>query len=90
MAPEYGGSAGVDAPAIPLADGGAEDRAAEGKQSGERPERNLMPESIENAGLLPCFVVSFPHGKQEEHCRKHPGHGDHLTGVIRFSAGETC
>ena len=33
-------------------------------------------------GFLPCFVVSFSYGKQEEHCRKHPGNGDHLTGGI--------
>ena len=43
--------------------------------------------------LLPYFLfvvligmsgvmVSFSHGKQEEHCRKHPGNGDHLTGGI--------
>ena len=43
-------------------DGGAEDRAAEGKQGGERSERNMIPESIENTGLLPRFVVSFSHG----------------------------
>ena len=62
MAQEHGGSAGPDAPAIPLADGGTEDRAAEGKQSGKWPECDLMPENIENTGFLPCFVVSFTHG----------------------------
>ena len=62
MAPEHGGSAGSDAAAVPLVDGGAEDRAAEGKQGGERSERNMIPESIENTGLLPRFVVSFSHG----------------------------
>ena len=54
----------------------------QGKQSSERSERNIIPESIENAGFLTCFMVSFSHGKQEEHCRKHPGNGDHLTGGI--------
>lgn len=62
MASEHGGSAGSDAPAIPLADGGAEDRAAEGKQSRERPECNIRPEFIENIGFLPYYVVSFTHG----------------------------
>lgn len=52
----------VDAAAVPLADGGAEDRAAEGKQGSERPERNLMPESAESIGFLACFMVSFTHG----------------------------
>ena len=69
-------------PAVPLADGGTEDRAAEGKQSGVRSERDLMPESAESTGFLRCFVVSFLHGKQEGHCRKHPGNGKHLTGGI--------
>ena len=82
MASEHGGSAGPDASTVPLADGGTEDRAAQGKQSSEQPERDLIPESIENAGFLTCFMVSFSHGKQEEHCRKHPGNGDHLTGGI--------
>ena len=82
MASEHGGSAGPDAAAVPLADGGAEDRAAEGKQGSVRSERNLMPESIENTGLFSCFVVSFPHGKEEGHCRKHPGNGDHFAGGI--------
>ena len=63
MASEHGGSAGPDAAAIPLADGRTEDRAAEGKQSSVLPERDLMPESIENTGLLPRFVVSFSYGK---------------------------
>ena len=53
----------VDAAAVPLADGGAEDRAAEGKQSSERSERNIIPESIENTGFLSRFVVSFSYGK---------------------------
>ena len=89
MASEHGGSAGFNAPAIPLADGGTEDRAAEGKQGSVRPERNIIPGSIENTGFLSRFVVSFIHGKQEEHCRKHPGNGDHFAGGIRFSAGTT-
>ena len=63
MASEHGGSAGPDAAAIPLADGGAEDRAAEGKQGSVRPKRNMMPESIENTGFLLRFVVSFSYGK---------------------------
>ena len=87
MASEHGGSAGLNASAVPLADGGAEDRAAEGKQGSVRPERDLIPGSTENTGFLSCFVVAFPHGKQEEHCRKHPGNGDHFAGGIRFSAG---
>ena len=66
MAPEYGGSAGPDASTVPLADGGAEDRAAQGKQSSERPERDLIPESIKNAGFLTCFMVS-DHA-QAAHC----------------------
>lgn len=53
----------IDAAAIPLADGGAEDRAAEGKQGSVRPKRNMMPESIENTGFLLRFVVSFSYGK---------------------------
>ena len=53
----------IDAAAIPLADGGAEDRAAEGKQSSERSERNIIRESIENTGFLFHFVVSFSYGK---------------------------
>ena len=89
MAPEHGGSAGLNTSAVPLADGGTEDRAAQGKQGSVRPERNIIPGSIENTGFLSCFVVSFSHGKQEEHCRKHPGNGDHFTGGIRFSAGTT-
>mgnify|MGYP000288452188 CR=1 FL=1 len=52
----------IDAAAIPLADGGAEDRAAEGKQSRERPECNIRPEFIENIGFWAYFVVSFTHG----------------------------
>ena len=63
MAPEYEGSAGPDASIVPLADGGTEDRAAQGKQSSERSERDLIPESIENAGFLSRFVVSFSYGK---------------------------
>ena len=62
MAQEHGGSADPDTPTVPLADGGTEDRAAEGKQSGVRPERNLMPESTESIGFLACFMVSFTHG----------------------------
>ena len=82
MAPEHRGGAGPDTPTVPLADGGAEDRAAEGEQGGVRPECDIMPKSGENAGFLACFVVSFTHGTREENCRKHPGHGDHLTGGI--------
>ena len=52
----------IDAAAIPLADGGAEDRAAEGKQGSVRPERDLMPESTESIGFLACFMVLFTHG----------------------------
>ena len=62
MAPEQGRGAGPDAAAVSLADGGAEDRAAEGKQSRERPECNIIPEGIENIGFGACFVVSFTHG----------------------------
>ena len=62
MASEHGGSAGLNTPAVPLADGGTEDRAAEGKQGSVRPERNIIRESIENTGFLPHFVVSFTHG----------------------------
>ena len=40
MAPEYGRSAGPDVPTVPPTDGGAEDRAAKGKQSGVWPERD--------------------------------------------------
>ena len=40
----------------------AVDRAAEGKQGSERPERNLMPESAKSIGFLACFMVSFTHG----------------------------
>lgn len=87
MAPEHRGGAGPDTPTIPLADGGTEDRAAEGKQGSVRSERDLIPGNTENTGFLSCFVVAFPHGKQEEHCRKHPGNGDHFAGGIRFSAG---
>ena len=43
MAPEYGGSAGPDASTVPLADGGTEDRAAEGKQSGVWLKRDIVP-----------------------------------------------
>ena len=60
--PEHGRGAGPDTSTVPLADGGAEDRAAEGKQGSVRPERNLMPESAESIGFLACFVVSFTHG----------------------------
>ena len=35
MAPEYGGSAGPDASTVPLADGGAEGRAAKGPPPGD-------------------------------------------------------
>ena len=63
MASEHGGSAGPDASTVPLADGGTEDRAAQGKQSSERSERNIIPESIENTGFLSRFVVSFSYGK---------------------------
>ena len=62
MATEHGGSAGPDAPTVPLADGGAEDRAAEGKQGSVRPERNLTPESAESIGFLACFMVLFTYG----------------------------
>ena len=51
MAQKHRGSAGLDAPAVPLADGGTEDRAAEGKQSSEWPECNIMPENAENIGF---------------------------------------
>ena len=63
MAPEHRRGAGPDAPAIPLADGGAEDRAAEGKQSRERPEYNIRPEFIGNIGFGAYFMVSFTHGR---------------------------
>lgn len=33
------------------------------KQSSERSERNIIPESIENTGFLSRFVVSFSYGK---------------------------
>ena len=62
MASEHGGSAGLNASAVPLANGGAEDRAAEGKQGSVRPERDLMPESTESIGFLACFMVLFTHG----------------------------
>ena len=41
-----------------------------------------MPESTENIGLLLYFMVLFTHGKEEGHCRKHPGNGDHFAGGI--------
>ena len=63
MASEHGGSAGLNTSTVPLADGGAEERAAEGKQSSERSERNIIPEGIENTGFLSRFVVSFSYGK---------------------------
>lgn len=62
MAQEHGGSADPDTPTVPLADGGTEDRAAEGEQGSVRPERDLMPKSTENSGFGACFVVSFTHG----------------------------
>ena len=82
MASEHGGGAELNTSTVPLVDGGAEDRAAKGEQGGVRPERNLMPESTENIGLLLCFMVLFTHGKEEGHCRKHPGNGDHFAGGI--------
>ena len=57
MAQEHGGSAGPDTPTVPLADGGAEDRAAESKQDSVGSERDLMPKNIDNSGFLTCFVV---------------------------------
>ena len=59
MTPEHGRGAGHDAAAIPLANGGTEYRTAEGKQSGVRPERDIMPERSEFTGFLSYFVVSF-------------------------------
>ena len=47
----------IDAAAIPLADGGAEDRAAESKQDSVGSERDLMPKNIDNSGFLTYFVV---------------------------------
>ena len=63
MAPEHGGSAGLNTSAVPLADGGTEDRAAKGEQSCVRPERDMMLESTENTDFLPDFVVSFSYEK---------------------------
>ena len=82
MAHKHGGSADPDTPTVPLADGGTEDRAAEGKQGSVRSERDLIPGNTENTGLFSRFVVSFPHGKEEGHCRKHPGDGNHFAGGI--------
>ena len=62
MAQKHRGSAGLNTSTVPLADGGAEDRAAEGKQSSERSERDLIPGSTESIGFLACFVVLFTHG----------------------------
>lgn len=63
MAQKHRGSAGLNTTTVPLVDGGAEDRAAEGKQSSERSECNIIRESIENTGFLSHFVVSFSYGK---------------------------
>lgn len=65
MASEHGGSAGLNTSTVPLADGGAEDRAAEGKQSSERSERNIIPESIENTGFCPVLWYHFLMGNEK-------------------------
>ena len=65
MAQEHGGSAGPDTPTVPLADGGAEDRAAEGKQSGVRPEYNLMAERAESVGFLTVLWYHFLMGNEK-------------------------
>lgn len=59
MAQEHGGSAGIDAAAVPLADGGDGARVVEGKHGDVRPERDLMSESTENTGFLTylCGII---------------------------------
>ena len=59
MAQKYRGSAGIDTPAIPLADGGAEDRAAESKQDSVGPECDLMPKTSITVTFWPIFWHDF-------------------------------
>ena len=57
MAEHEGRGSGSDAAAIPLADGGAKHRAAEGAQAGDRAEYDIILETVENAGLFCIFVI---------------------------------
>ena len=57
MAAKQRRGAAADAPAVPLADGRTEDRAAKGKQGGVWFEHPLKPKRGESTGFLDCFVV---------------------------------
>ena len=57
MAEDEERGADSDAAAIPLADGGAKHRAAEGAQASGRAEHDIIVETVENAGLLRIFVI---------------------------------
>ena len=57
MAEDEERGADSDAAAIPLADGGAKHRAAEGAQAGDRAEHDIIVKTIKNAGLSGIFVV---------------------------------
>ena len=47
MAEDEERSTGSDAAAIPLADGGAKHRAAEGTQAGDRAEHDIIAKTVE-------------------------------------------
>ena len=57
MAEDAERGTGFDAAAIPLADGVAKHRAAEGTQAGDRAENDIIVETVENAGLSRIFVI---------------------------------
>ena len=57
MAEDEERGADSDTAAIPLADGGAKHRAAEGAQAGDRAEHDIIMETVENAGLSRIFVI---------------------------------
>ena len=57
MAEDEERGSGSDAAAIPLADGGAKHRAAEGAQAGDRAEYDIIEEIVENAGHSRVFVI---------------------------------
>ena len=57
MAEDEERGADSDAAAIPLADGGAKHRAAEGSQAGDRAEYDIIVGTVENAGLSRIFVI---------------------------------
>ena len=92
MAAEWRRGAEADGAAVPLADGRAANRPAQGAQTNGRNEHSLeqgkMAETRENTGFFAGFMVYFSHGKDKRTPRKKRGNDNHFQSGIRGAAGE--